>query len=64
MENIIGFIIKICKKIILSFCIIYAFNIVAVGLNIFIPINVITLLIVTILGIPGLLALIGIYYFL
>ena len=64
MRTILNFIVSICKKVILSFCIIYAFDIVASGLNIIIPINIVTIIVVSILGIPGLLALIGIYYLL
>lgn len=56
------YLLKFIKNIILAFCYIYGFDIIASGLNIFIPINIITLGIVTILGLPGLLALIGLYF--
>ncbi len=52
----------ILKKIIFAFCIIYAFNLVVVGLELFIPMNIATLSVVSLLGIPGLLALVGVYY--
>lgn len=54
--------IFIIKKIIFAFCIIYAFNIMGTGLNIFIPLNVITISVVSFLGMSGLLALIGVYF--
>lgn len=52
------------KKIIIAFCLIYAFNLVVVGLDIFIPVNIITVSVVSCLGIPGLLALIGVFFIL
>lgn len=55
-------IVFVLKRIIFAFCIIYAFNMVVVGLELFIPMNVTTLSVVSILGIPGLLALVGVYY--
>ncbi len=64
MMKILNIILKIIKKIILSFCIIYAFNLIAAGLDIFIPINFVTIIVITILGFPGLFALIAIYYLL
>lgn len=59
MKNIILFVIR---RIIFAVCFIYAFDLVAQGLNIFIPINAITIAVVASLGIGGLLALIGIYF--
>ena len=55
-------ILKLIKKIILAFCFIYGFDFIVAGMNIFIPINLITLSVVTILGLPGLLALLGVYF--
>ncbi len=52
----------IVKKIILAICLVYAFNLLASGLKIFIPINVITISVVASLGMSGLLALIAIYF--
>ena len=52
---------NIIKKIIIAFCIIYTFNLIGVGLNIIIPLNIITIAVVASLGISGLLSLIGIY---
>lgn len=50
-------IISILKKIIFSFIILYSFNTVASNFNIIIPINLITLSLVTILGFPALFSL-------
>ena len=52
----------VLRRIIFAFCIIYAFNLVVVGLNIFIPMNLATISVVSCLGMPGLLALVGVYY--
>ena len=51
-------ILKIIKKIILSGFLLYGYNLIAAPLDLIIPINYITLLVTTILGIPGLLVLI------
>ena len=55
-------IFMIVKKIILAICLVYAFNLLASGLKIFIPINVITISVVSFLGMSGLLSLIAIYF--
>jgi len=62
MQNISLKIFAVLKRIVLSFCFIYGFNIVASGLDLFIPINIITVSVVALLGFPGLLALIAIYF--
>ncbi|MDD6879069.1 MAG: pro-sigmaK processing inhibitor BofA family protein [bacterium] len=49
--------IKIIKKILFSFFILYGFNLIASNFNIIIPINILTLLIVFFLDIPGLVLL-------
>lgn len=54
-------ILNILKKVVIAFCIVYLFNLIGVGLNIIIPLNIITITVVSLLGIPGLLSLIGIY---
>lgn len=59
MKNVI---FEVLKRIVLAICLVYAFNLVAGGLNIFIPINVITIAVVSSLGISGLLALIAIFF--
>ncbi len=55
-------IIKIIKKICLAFVMLYGLNLILSGINFFIPINIITLSLVTILGIPGILGLVIIYF--
>ncbi len=64
MKTISKVILKILKNVILAFCFIYGFDLIATGMNIFIPINIITIAVVAILGLPGLLSLIGIFFIL
>lgn len=47
----------VIKKIVLSAFILYGFNLIAAPLNIIVPINVITVLVIAILGMPGLFGL-------
>ena len=54
MKNVLGFL----KKIILSFVILYTYNLIAVNFNMVIPINIVTIGLITFLGTPSLLALI------
>lgn len=54
MKNIL----EIVKKLILSFVILYTYNLIAVNFNMVIPINIITVGLITVLGTPSLLALI------
>lgn len=51
-------IISLFKKIIFSFVILYSFNTIGSNFSLVIPINVITLSLVTFLGFPALLSLI------
>lgn len=51
-------IIGIIKNFILSIFMIYAFNLISAPINIIIPINIITVLLVCIFGIPAILALV------
>lgn len=53
MKNILA----IVKKIIMSYVILYGYNLIAVNFNMVIPINFITILLITLLGVPSLLAL-------
>lgn len=53
MKNVL----VIIKKIIMSYIILYGYNLIAVNFNMVIPINVITILLITFLGVPSLLAL-------
>lgn len=56
------FIFEVLKRVVLAICLVYAFNLVASGLKIFIPINLITVSVVTGLGMSGLLALVAVYF--
>lgn len=49
------------KKIIFSCFLLYGFNLLAVPLNILIPINIITVLTISILGVPALFSFIFLY---
>lgn len=51
-------IFNIIKKIILSVLLIYAYNKIALPLNVVIPINILTVLLVFICGIPSILMLV------
>ncbi len=57
--------IKICynffKRIVFSSFLLYGYNILATPLNVIIPINIVTILTVSILGFPALLSLIFIH---
>ena len=55
-------IFELIKKIVFSVFLIYGFNLIAVSLNVIIPINVITVSLITILGLPALLSLILVYF--
>lgn len=50
-------IFKIVKKVVLSIALLYSFNVLVSSLDILIPINYITVAIISFLGIPGLLSL-------
>lgn len=64
MAKVGAVLITILKRVVLAFCFIYGFDFIATGLNIFIPLNVVTISLVSILGLPGLLALMGVYFIL
>ena len=50
-------ILNLLKKVILSFIILYGYNLIASNFNMVIPINIITVGVVAILGVPSLVAL-------
>ena len=50
-------VLSLLKKVILSFIILYGYNLIASNFNMVIPINIITVGVVAILGIPSLVAL-------
>lgn len=51
-------IFNILKKIVLAAFILYGFNLIMSPLSVIVPINIITVTLVTILGFPGLLGLV------
>lgn len=55
-------ILVVLKKIVVAFLVLYAFNLLVSSININIPINFITVGTVSILGIPGLLSLIVMFF--
>ncbi len=55
-------IMKVVKKLCLAFVMLYGLNIILTSVNIFIPINIITLTVVTLLGIPSLFGLVAIFF--
>lgn len=56
-------ILKILSKLCFAFVSIYGLNLILSGVNIFIPINIITIVLVTLLGSPGILGLVTVYFF-
>ena len=50
-------IMNVVKKIVVAILLLYSLNILIASLNIMIPINIITIIFVSFLGIPGLLTL-------
>ena len=55
---------KIVRKVVFAFVVLYGLNVIVSSMNIFIPINIFTLSIVSFLGVPGLLSLISIFFIL
>lgn len=55
-------IFTVLKKVVFAICVVYAFNMLASGLKVFIPINVFTVSVVSFLGLSGLLALVAVYF--
>ncbi len=60
--NMVNILIKALKKICIAFVMLYGLNIILSSVNIFMPINIITVLLVTLLGSPGILGLVAIYF--
>lgn len=52
------YVISILKRIIFGFFVLYSFNIISSNFNLVIPINIVTVLIVSFLGFPALFALV------
>jgi len=55
-------IIKIIRKVCLAFVMLYGLNIILSSINVFIPINIISLCLVSLLGAPGILGLVVTYF--
>ena len=55
-------IVNVLKKVVVAFVILYGFNLLVSSINIFVTINLVTVGIVSILGLPGLLSLIIMYF--
>ena len=47
----------IIKRIVLSYFVLYGYNLIAINFNMVIPINIITVALIAVLGVPSLLAL-------
>lgn len=56
-------IFQILKKIVFSMFLIYGYNLIAVPLGILVPLNILTVLYVAIFGVPALLSLIVLIFF-
>jgi len=50
------------RKIIVAFLVLYGFNLLVSSINIYVPINVVTVGVVSLLGIPGLLSLVVMFF--
>lgn len=55
-------IVKAVKKVCLAFVMLYGLNLILAGANIFVPINIITIILVSFLGTPGILGLVAAYF--
>ena len=55
-------IVKFIKKIIMAFLVLYGINMILSGVNFYIPINLITVGVLTLLGVPGMLGLIAVMF--
>lgn len=53
-------ILKILKRLVFSFCLLYSFNVIGSSLNMIIPINYFSIITTSFLGIPGLIGLIAV----
>lgn len=56
-------VIQVVKRCILSFFVLYGFNVIAENFNILIPINAVTVGFTSILGLPALFSLVLLYVF-
>ena len=56
--------VAVFKKVSFAFLALYGFNLIVSAVDIFLPINVISVGTVSVLGIPGLLSLVAMYFIL
>jgi len=61
--NLLKFILKVVKRIIISSFLLYGYNILVQPVGLIIPINIFTIAAISILGVPALLCLIFIMIF-
>ena len=59
MKNKLGIILR---KIVFAFGVLYGINVLLQSVGIYMPINILTISITTLLGVPGLLSLFAIFY--
>lgn len=63
MMTIINYIYKSMKSVVVSFIMLYTLNILIYNINVFVPINFFTIIVSTILGMPGIIYLTYISFF-
>lgn len=57
-----GLILLIIKRLVMSICMLYTFDLIIMSVGIIVPINVISITLVSILGLPAIFALIVLKY--
>ncbi len=55
-------IVKVVKKVCFAFVMLYGLNLILSNVNIFIPINIFSITLVSFLGVPGILGLVATYF--
>ena len=63
MINLLKLILKVIKRIIISSFLLYGYNILVQPIGLIVPINIFTIAVISILGVPALLSLIFIMIF-
>ncbi len=58
----IKFLLKIIKRVIMSFVVLYGLNVITSSIGLVLPINIISISILTLLGLPGLCGLTVLYF--
>lgn len=62
-DNVLKLIMRIIKRVIISSFLLYGYNLIVQPIGLIIPINMITIIFISILGVPALLSLIFIMLF-